>query len=512
MRIYACALKICYCLTNVKMEEKMKKIIATVMATAMCLTAGLASACGNKNTNYAEEAPMYSTEKELYINSWIGVSEGVPKFGENGKVVWEISEQLPKFERKFTDEEIEAQFKAVKDAGFNYIDCGLYCYNADYYKKMLSIAEKYGLKMMVVSQYLRDVIKTDNEENLVNALKSFGIMDEQGNISSAFGGVRIKDEPTPGQIASIYHKGIDTFQKVCGKDKMFLVNLFPRIYKGFYENEDRLNGKFLEDKYREYLREYVEYIGDKEGYICYDHYPLRHTNGINVLEEDFLYNMMMVKQEAPNLKMYSFLQCISFFNGANRDLTSVADAGFQAYSLLAMGAEGISWFCYGTPEKHDGSTNFTDGCVDHEGKTTKNYEFVKTINNELRAFEDIFLSFTWKNAMTVIGSENERGGRNTAFSYIKPVTIKEHERISAVSTQQDTLVGVFKDAEGRDGFMFVNYTEPSKQLEDKVSVTFNDCAHALVVKNGVAEDVHAKDGVIEFTLKAGEGYFVIPLK
>jgi hypothetical protein len=60
--------------------------------------------------------------------------------------------------------------------------------------------------------------------------------------------------------------------------------------------------------------------------------------------------------------------------------------------------------------------------------------------------------------------------------------------------------------------MFVNYTEPSKQLEDKVSVTFNDCAHALVVKNGVAEDVHAKDGVIEFTLKAGEGYFVIPLK
>ena len=127
----------------------MKKIIATVMATAMCLTAGLASACANKNTNYVEEAPMYSTEKELYINSWIGVSEGVPKFGENGKVVWEISEQLPKFERMFTEEEIDAQFKAVKDAGFNYIACGLYCYNADYYKKMLPYAEKYGLKQFL---------------------------------------------------------------------------------------------------------------------------------------------------------------------------------------------------------------------------------------------------------------------------------------------------------------------------------------------------------------------------
>ena len=65
MRIYACALKICYCLTNVKMEEKMKKIIATVMATAMCLTAGFTTGCGSKKYNYLEEVPMYSTDKQL---------------------------------------------------------------------------------------------------------------------------------------------------------------------------------------------------------------------------------------------------------------------------------------------------------------------------------------------------------------------------------------------------------------------------------------------------------------
>ena len=490
----------------------MKKIVAAGLSAILFVTTGLFVGCVDEKYNYTEEIPVYNTDRKLYINSWIGVNEGIPMFGNDGKTVWEIYNEVPKYERKFTDAELDEQFKAIKEAGFDYVDCGLHCYNANYYKKMLPIAEKYGLKLIVVSQYMRDVIKSSDEAQLIDALKAYGVIDQDGRISAAFGGVKIKDEPTPGQIEGIYSKGIDTFHKVCGNDKMFLINLFPRIYKGFYENEDRLNGKFYEDKYREYIREYVQYVGEKEGYVCYDHYPLRSKNGVNTLEEDFLYNMMMVKQESPNLKMYSFLQCVSFFNGANRELTSVADAGFQAYSLLAMGAEGISWFCYGTPEKNDGNTNFTDACVDHNGNTTKNYEYVKTINNELRSFEKIFLSFTWKNAMTVIGEENDRGGRCTAFSYIAPVTVNSHARISKVKTQQDTLVGVFKDADGRDGFMFVNYTEPSKGLSDKVSVTFNDCEHVLIVKNGKSKDMRTKDGKLEFVLSAGEGYFVIPLK
>jgi hypothetical protein len=81
-----------------------------------------------------------------------------------------------------------------------------------------------------------------------------------------------------------------------------------------------------------------------------------------------------------------------------------------------------------------------------------------------------------------------------------------------MKTQQDTLTGVFKDSEGRDGFMIVNYTEPSAGLQNKVDLQFENCTRAIVVKKGIQEVVDCKDGALTFTMDAGEGYFVIPLK
>ena len=60
--------------------------------------------------------------------------------------------------------------------------------------------------------------------------------------------------------------------------------------------------------------------------------------------------------------------------------------------------------------------------------------------------------------------------------------------------------------------MVVNYTEPSAGLNNKVKLTFNDCQRAIVITDGVQSVVDVKNGVLEFTQKAGDGTFVIPLR
>lgn len=96
------------------------------------------------------------------------------------------------------------------------------------------------------------------------------------------------------------------------------------------------------------------------------------------------------------------------------------------------------------------------------------------------SFSDVYFNFDWQGIICNIGTENENGGDNDDFAMSEASVVKS-ERISSLRTQQDTLVGVFKDTEGRDGYMFVNYTEPSAGKKNKVTVTFNDCAGGVGV-------------------------------
>ena len=82
----------------------------------------------------------------------------------------------------------------------------------------------------------------------------------------------------------------------------------------------------------------------------------------------------------------------------------------------------------------------------------------------------------------------------------------------SVRATQDTLIGQFKDGEGRDGLMVVNFTDPTDGFKDKVSFEFKDANRALVYRNGVRRVYEVKDGKLDLNLATGEGVFVIPCK
>ena len=463
-----------------------KKWFSLLMATLML---GACTACGD-TVVYGEEAPTYVSDKEFYIGMWIGVPSSLKEYDDQGRLVSNG--------RLLTEEDYDYHYKLIADAGFNYVEPGLNEYTEAYNMQVLKAAQKYNLH-----QYLNDVNilnllldTTQDEEVVETKLTNFS---QKYMAYDSFAGLKIRDEPNFSQIAG-YAQAKKRFDKVFGKDKIFYMNLVSSIAAP----------SALGSSYQDYVKEYVNQIGTD--YVSYDHYPLKtDPKGQNYILEIFLDNMEQVKEAAPDKDIWTFLQSIQY-SPNNRTLTSVADTTFQMYSFLAYGGAGIQWFCYWSPPAFSTTETFGESCIGRDGQPTEIYDYVKAANLEIRSFEDIYLNFEWQGVMTKIGTDNEEGGENACFNYLNYKVMSSHERIKSFKTQQDTLTGVFKDKEGRDGFMIVNYTEPSAGLKNKVELEFNDCTHALVVKKGKTKEVKAKNGKISFTMNAGEGYFVIPLR
>ncbi|MBO4940098.1 MAG: hypothetical protein J6D30_03620, partial [Clostridia bacterium] len=472
-----------------KTDLILKKVLPLLLAGTM-LFGTAACTEPTQKPQYGEDVPTYETDEEFYIGMWIGVPSSMKTYDEETGVV--IDEG-----RALTDEEFDQHYKLIKEAGFNYVDPGYGETAPSYNERALAAAQKYGLHQYVhdneINAWLMDDIRTDEE-----AETKLAQLAQRYTKYDSFAGLKIRDEPSIDQIAD-YSYAKKRFDKVFG-DKNFYINLFPVI----------AGSSLISADYKDYIKEYVKEINTP--FVSYDHYPLKvNSRGQNYVIENFLWNMELVREAAPNKQMWTFLQSMGY-GSSNRELTSVADATFQAYSFLAYGGNGIQWFCYWSPPVFDGATVFKDACIDRSGKTTKNYDYIKQANLEIRALEDIYLNFDWQGVMTTIGSENDNGGENNSFNYLSTHVKASHDRIKSMKTQQDTFTGVFKDAQGRDGFMIVNYTEPSQNLKNKVELQFNNCTRAIVVKKGVQEVVDCTNGALTFTMDAGEGYFVIPLK
>ena len=73
-----------------------------------------------------------------------------------------------------------------------------------------------------------------------------------------------------------------------------------------------------------------------------------------------------------------------------------------------------------------------------------------------------------------------------------------------------TLIGVFQDKEGRNGYMFVNYADPFYDKTDEVRIKFRDGNNAVIVKNLTKNSERLRKRELKIQLKSGECCFVIP--
>ena len=282
-------------------------------------------------------------------------------------------------------------------------------------------------------------------------------------------------------------------------DKIFYVNLNP-----MYVAES-----VIKSEYVEHVRLYLDTV--KPSMVSYDFYPLLSISGYSKLHEKFLRNIEIFAEltSERNVDFWAFMQTMSYTSDFDRRLPTEADLRFQAYCYMAYGVKALQHFCYQTPPV---GTEFraTDyAMIDRNNQPTPIYGYAKNVNLEIKKFDHVYLSFNWFGNMTTRGSNSTKANDN--FINLKNA-LNSHERISSITSSEDLLSGFFKDEQGYDGFMFVNFTDPSQNKTNDISVEFREADKVIEYVKGEATVKELENGKYTYSLAAGEGIFVIPVK
>lgn len=466
----------------------MKKTLVFILALFLVFSAACVPNKEDKNNEMTEISldgmPDYSAyEADLHftIGQWVNIPNKYSWLNydtgkiENGSVL--------------TDAEFEEQYRYIKEAGINLASNQLGEGSTAACVKLLKNAEKQGIGQIVFDAALRNVL-LDASISDAEAVDRGMELVESYKDSPALVGHNMEDEPTLGEFDGLeraYRR-----YKYIFPDKLFYTNLFPVIAPPSMVGEE----------YTDYVKASAKKLPVKM--ISYDHYPLYGYEGKTSVIDNFLLNMeLVIDGKNPEQEMWTFLQ--SGNSAGTRAPETYADIAWQAYSFMAFGGKGIWWFCYSEVP----SERFS-GMINGKGERTEAYYLVQKVNKEILSFDHVYLNFDWKGVLTYNGKNTEKLNEN--FANLQSSLIDSHERIANVEAEEDLLVGAFKDGDGRDGFMAVNFSDPGKNKSNKVKIVFNNCSKVLVIRHGVQKAYLLKNGIFETTFESGEGCFIIPVK
>lgn len=453
------------------MRGKGKKIAAALLA--LCCAASMAG-CGGKNKmNVVKGLPDYSadeTTKQVYIGGYVAP----PSAGS-----WSGG-------RNFITQD---SYDDVAACDMDYLLTLYEQGNCEENRKALDYAQKAGVKLLVRWDAIIDYGKSTPEA----MRKNIGEILEH----EACWGIFAKDEPHANLFSKL-GSAREVFKQIT--DKYFYVNLFPN-----YANAGQLGTK----TYSEYINAYCAQV--KNNMIIEDHYPLGDDGqGGYTVGRDYLNNIEIIQMYAQHYGMEHWEYIPGENLGGGSKTPDYYDFRFMFYTEMCYGVENMQYFCYWSP--FAGTEGEMAAFIDSNGEKTQRYVDGAKINKEIHKFDHVYMNFAknWKGTMTIIGSEN-REGENNAFDMLH-YTITQTPRIKTVSATQDTIIGTYKDADGRDGFMITNYTVPAFRTTDSVTVTFNEADAVVYYKEGEYKLADLKDGKFEIDLGAGEGVFAIPVK
>lgn len=285
--------------------------------------------------------------------------------------------------------------------------------------------------------------------------------------------------------------------------------------------------------YREYANGWYDTVLSRlpEGMprvFATDIYPMHDDKkyGYNYVEETWLRSLAYlgeVKLAHPEIVLHMAMQSMSFGfleNTSPRRLPSEADCVFQAYVNMAFGFTEFSWFTYSSPELDErefGEEHVS--MLDRSNGKTSAYYGVKKANELIYDLDEVMMSLTWHGvyAITVKSSTDSEKMDERAIRYlksIKGVILDESDFnvVKSVSANGNVLCSQFTDEKDNEGFMLVNYGDPSYEKTVKVEAEFIDCDKIIVYRDGKATVENVGNGKWSEDIPAGKGVFIIPYK
>ena len=249
----------------------------------------------------------------------------------------------------------------------------------DYYRKQLDILHKYKVRALLSPGFMRKDSKTKiyinnltipkkKEEltKIINALKDH----------PALYAYSIKDEPGV-KLFSMLAEIKEYIMKLDPKHLVY-INLLPNYAKN---RQLGTVGNRVE-AYKQYLAKYIAAV--KPQLLCFDHYRFSENGDTDA----YFLNMAQIRAAAlrNEIPFMAILQASSWVKSYK--IPTCEQLRWQAYTLLAYGGQGISWYIYSWPG-HDGGFAYSAGTYREReirrkfgpvvlpGKPTPLYYFVK---------------------------------------------------------------------------------------------------------------------------------------
>lgn len=446
----------------------MKKLVAGFLA-GLSLSVGLLG-CGQ-----AADLPTYETEREMMIGAWLEPAN------------------------------TEEAYTLAKEMGITHLFLG-----GDYtggrenqgYWDSLELAEKMGLKILIrsVNQYpFPD--KTDYTEY------------------PAVAGINYWDEPFQsdfGKVAAL----ADTHMKDYGGELSFFINLPP--------NETNPNWKPwpADSNYQGYVNKFctdvLSKITDGPKILSSDVYPFVQRQGMGdkyFLKSTWLACVEQIALSAREIgaDTHFFIQAATMGNAG--DYTNESDAypvmteeslRYQFAAEMAFGIRNFTYFTYNDYGSRQSGGFFTEGMINDSagGAPRPQYYFAKSVNAELQALKNIYLSFSWQGTLPFVGTEND-AGINANFLGLSG-SLENIPFVERLTATQDTLFGSFRDENGNNALMVTNFSNPFEEQTDTVRIEFKNASKVAIYTKGERYIYEIKNNIAEFALEPGQGAFVIP--
>ena len=307
----------------------------------------------------------------------------------------------------------------------------------------------------------------------------------------AFAGYCVWDEPASADFEKLAEKKAK-WDGVMG-DKMFFVNVFP----GWA-------GTALGGSFDSYISNYLQTVQPEV--LCFDHYPLMMDANENTVVRDTFFSDMDICSHYAKQAGVDFW--FTLLAAGHLDYVNPTEEEFRWQMAVgqAYGARGLVHYVY---TSHDADYTCP---IDWRSQTpTELYENMAAANAEVAAWDHVYMNYDWQGTATVGGSNNPY----TSISFqLCPYAVKptENTGISAISSDEDLLCGIFRDENGNPAYMLTNATNPAEEKDATVTLTLDkQYKGVLVIDRGAQTTKLLEKQTVTIEVESSEGVFVIPL-